>query len=206
MEQFENVDQYIADLKEKLKANATCGNTLYNLGVAYLSKREFMDAERVFLDAVANSPRMAEAYVQLGGIALQRGDMEGCLNYNVQATQQRPFFAVPWGNIGFVQMQMGQPDEAHKSLKRALKYDPGFLQAMATMSSVYIALEDFEEASLMLKKILDKEPHFGPAWNNMAVVNAHNEQWEEAAKCVDLAKENGFDVLPELEERIKANI
>ncbi len=45
---------------------------------------------------------MAEAYVQLGGIAMQRGDLEGCLRYNITATQQRPFFAVPWGNIGYV--------------------------------------------------------------------------------------------------------
>ena len=97
MEHFDNIDDYIADLKTKLEANPTCGNTHYNLGVAYLARRDFMEAEREFLEAVAHSPRMAEGYVQLGGIALQRDDLEGCLNYNVQATQQRPFFLCSLG-------------------------------------------------------------------------------------------------------------
>ncbi|MGE4506806.1 MAG: hypothetical protein AB7D51_15780, partial [Desulfovibrionaceae bacterium] len=97
--QYNNVDEYIADLRENLAKNKDCGNTLYNLGVAHLSKREYMEAERYFRDAVEASPKMAEANVQLGGIAMQRGDLQSCLDYNVLATQQRPFFAVPWGNI-----------------------------------------------------------------------------------------------------------
>ena len=111
MDHFDNVDEYIDDLKGKLKGNPGCGNTHYNLGVAYLSRRDFAEAEREFLEAVSNSPRMAEGYVQLGGIALQHGDMEGCMNYNLQAIKERPFFAVPWGNIGFVQLQMGETDQ-----------------------------------------------------------------------------------------------
>ena len=67
-QQFSNVEEYIAHLKEMLRQAPECGNTHYNLGVAYLSKREFMEAERCFREAVANSPKMAEAYVQMGGI------------------------------------------------------------------------------------------------------------------------------------------
>ena len=55
-QQFDNIEDYIADLKAKLAVNRECGNTLYNLGVAYLSKRDFMEAERCFREAVANSP------------------------------------------------------------------------------------------------------------------------------------------------------
>jgi len=80
MEHFDNLDDYIADLKGKLQDNPQCGNSHYNLGVAYLSRRDFVEAEQEFLEAVANSPKMAEAYVQLGGIAMQSGDLESCLN------------------------------------------------------------------------------------------------------------------------------
>jgi len=194
MEHYDNIDEYIADLKANLQANPTCGNTHYNLGVAYLSRRDFVEAEREFLDAVAHSPRMAEGYVQLGGIALQQGDLESCLNYNIQATQQRPFFAVPWGNIGFVYMQQGENDKAHKALKKALKLDPEFIQAQATMTSLLIAMEDFEEADKLLKSILEKCDHFGPAWNNKAIVDAHNGSWKDAAECIARAEASGFEV------------
>lgn len=204
MEQFENIDDYIADLKGKLEKNATCGNTHYNLGVAYLSRRDFAEAEREFLEAVSNSPKMAEGYVQLGGIAMQRGDMEGCLNYNIQATKERPFFAVPWGNIGFVLLQQGDLDNAHKALKKALKLDHDFIQAQATMSSLLISTGEYEEADKILKKILDKIPNFGPAWNNKAIIDAHYENWDDAKKCIAKAVEFGFDVPEEFLKEIES--
>ncbi len=62
-QQFQNVDEYIAYLQEHLAQAPECGNTHYNLGVAYLSKHEYVTAEKYFRSAVANSPKMAEGYV-----------------------------------------------------------------------------------------------------------------------------------------------
>ena len=45
-------------------------------GPGLLSKRDFVGAEEALLNAVRNSPHLAEAYVQLGGICLERGDLE----------------------------------------------------------------------------------------------------------------------------------
>ncbi|MGE4469795.1 MAG: tetratricopeptide repeat protein [Desulfovibrio sp.] len=206
MQQFENVDEYIADLKAKLAKNRECGNTLYNLGVAHLSKREFMEAERCFREAVANSPKLAEAYVQLGGIAMQRGDLKTCLTYNVQATQQRPFFAVPWGNIGFCQLQMGETDKAVQSLKRAIKYDNKFVQALATLGSAYFTLGDLEEAAKALEEAVSLEPKFGPAWNNLALVHAEKGEWAQAKDCVGKAQESGYEVPEDFLKEIEENL
>lgn len=193
-QQFDNIDDYIADLKSKLAVNRECGNTLYNLGVAYLTKRDFMEAERCFREAVANSPKLAEAYVQLGGIAMQRGDLKTCLTYNVQATQQRPFFAVPWGNIGFCQLQLGETDKAIQSLKRAIKYDNNFVQALATLGSAYFTEGDLEEAAKSLEQAVGIEPMFGPAWNNLALVFAEKGEWTRVKDCVEKAQASGYEV------------
>ena len=56
------------------------------------SKGDFVAAEESFLAAVRNSSHLAEAYVQLGGICLQRGDLEGCLRYNEEAANCRAKF------------------------------------------------------------------------------------------------------------------
>ena len=102
-DRYENLDEYIADLRAALSQNDGCANHHYNLGVALLSKGDFVAAEESFLAAVRNSSHLAEAYVQLGGICLQRGDLEGCLRYYEEAANCRAKFPVPWSTIGFVQ-------------------------------------------------------------------------------------------------------
>ena len=104
-ERYDNIDEYIRDLQAEIRQNDQCANHYYNLGVALLSKGDFVEAESAFLDAVRNSPHLAEAYIQLGGICMQRGDLEGCLRYNHEAANCRAKFAVPWSNIGFVHLQ-----------------------------------------------------------------------------------------------------
>ena len=72
-QRYDDIDEYIADLKMEIAANEQCANHHYNLGLALLSKRDFVGAEEALLNAVRNSPHLAEAYVQLGGICLERG-------------------------------------------------------------------------------------------------------------------------------------
>jgi tetratricopeptide (TPR) repeat protein len=127
------------------------------------------EAEESFREALDNSPRMAEAYVQLGGICLQRGDLEGCLNYNRHAKDCRLQYAVPWANMGFCYIQMGKYDEAVKCLKKAINRDPDFVQAHATLGSAHIMAKDYEEGIAASRKALELAPEFGPAWNNMGL-------------------------------------
>ena len=204
MKKYEDVNEYIADLKANLAKNPGCGNTHYNLGVAYLNKRDFAEAERSFREAVHHSPKMAEGYVQLGGIAMQRGDLDGCLNFNVEATKIRPFFAVPWGNIGFVLMQKGESDKAIANLKKALKYDPNFVQAMATLGTAHYHEGDFDECIRVCSKAVEIQPKFAPAYNNMALCYLEKGDVAMAREMADKAIETGFDVAPELLEEIRS--
>ena len=48
------------------------------------------EAEQSLLAAIENSPGLAEAYVQMGGICLKRGDIEGCLSWNQRAVKTKP--------------------------------------------------------------------------------------------------------------------
>ena len=80
---YDDLDEYIADLKAEIAQNEQCATHYYNLGLALLTKRDFVAAEEALLNAVRNSPHLAEAYVQLGGICLERGDLDGCLRYKL---------------------------------------------------------------------------------------------------------------------------
>lgn len=68
-DRYDDIDEYIGDLQAEIRTNDQCATHYYNLGVALLAKGDFVEAEEAFLSAVRNSPRLAEAYVQLGGSA-----------------------------------------------------------------------------------------------------------------------------------------
>ena len=196
-EQYEDLDEYIADLQAELAKNENCAAHQYNLGLALLSKRDFAAAEEAFLGAVRNSPHLAEAYVQLGGICLTRDDLEGCLHYNQEAASCRPKFAVPWGNIGFVHLQKGEPDKALPALRKALKWEPKFVQARTGMATAMYMQGDYDAAVEYCQEVLSQEANFGPAWNNLALALFEKGEFARAVECADKARQCGFDVREE---------
>jgi tetratricopeptide (TPR) repeat protein len=199
-----NVDEYIQEQKSHLQKNPECANTLYNLGMGYLTKRMFKEAEEAFLKSVECSSKMAEAYVQLGGIAMQRGDMDGCLRYNMLAHEAQPFFAVPHANMGFVLMQKGDLDKAHKHFKKAIQIDPKFVQAHGNMGNCLYMMGQTEDAEKSLLKAVEIEPNFGPAWNTLALVALDAKDFAKAAEYADKAAASGYQVAPEIIDEIKA--
>jgi tetratricopeptide (TPR) repeat protein len=192
------LEAHIEELREKLAKNPKCGMTQYNLGVALLSIGDWIEAEVCFRDAVTHSPTLSEAYVQLGGIAMHRGDLEGCLNYNRLASQARPMFATPFGNIGFVYLQQGNVKEAAKALERAVKLDPNFVQALATLGSVYLTEGDAERCLDVCKRALAIAPQFGPAYNQMGIAYLELGDKAKAVECIDKAIETGLEIHPQL--------
>ena len=134
-DRYTDIHEYIHDLQEAIEKDPKCAIHHYNLGVAMLSLGDYTEAEDCFLNAIRHSAHMAEAYVQLGGLCLRRGDLDGCMQYNKEAAECRAKFPVAWSNIGFVHLQRGEVDEAISALHKALTWDPKYLQARATFAS-----------------------------------------------------------------------
>lgn len=204
-QRYDDIDEYIADLKAEIAANEQCATHCYNLGLALLSRRDFMAAEEAFLQAVRSSPHLAEAYVQLGGICLERGDLEGCLRYNEEAANCRAKFPVPWSNIAFVHIQRGDPDKAITALRKALKWDPEFVQARNAMATAHFMRArrtedaeerqaDLEEGERQCRSLIEAHPAFAPAWNNLALILFEMGRGAEAREAVTRAAEGGFPV------------
>jgi len=204
----ENIDDYIAGLEAKLEKNDQCATSHYNLGVAYLSKRRFEEAKTSFLRAAERSPAMAEAYVQLGGLAMNDGDIEGCLRMNQAAVKARARFAVPHANVGFCLLQLGEVEEAIKALRKAVKLDSQFVQAFGTLGSALYMTGEVDESIEMSKRAVELHPKFGPAWNNLALAYLEKGDAEQAMNCVKQARDCNYDVpaglVAEIEAALKA--
>ena len=193
-ERYTDINEYIRDLQEEISKDPKCAIHHYNLGVAMLSLGDYAEAENCFLEAVRNSAHLAEAYVQLGGLCLRRGDLDGCYQYNKEASQLRAKYPIPWPNMGFVHLQRGEVDEAITALHKALTWDPNYVQARATFASALYMKGEYEKSAEMSRMVLKQEPAFGPAWNNLSLAVFELGDVEKAKEYAEKAYEFGYDV------------
>jgi tetratricopeptide (TPR) repeat protein len=178
-----------------IASNPDCGSSHYNLAVGYLGQKKYEEAEKELHEAISCSPSLAEAYVQLGGIRLQRGDLEGCLDYNQRAVKARAGFAEGWGNIGFVQMQLGN----------IVRWNLKFLQAYATLANAYLAKGRIDESIETNLKVISMEPNFPVVYNNLAIAYLEKGEIELAIENADKALELGYDVAPQILEELNTH-
>ncbi|MCF8092257.1 MAG: tetratricopeptide repeat protein [Desulfotignum sp.] len=211
----QNADEHIARLRYQLTQNSECGTTHYNLGVALLGKQEYMEAEKALHQAIDHSPTLAEAYVLLGGICLQRGDLEGCYRFNQRATKARAGFAEGYANMGFVLLQLvdgkdpkedeEKVDKAVKHLKKAIIHNKYFVQAYATLGTAYFMKGLYEEGIQANLEAVQVQPEFPIAHNNLAVGYLELADYQKAIHHCDKALELGYDVARDLVEELAAH-
>ncbi|MBF0200094.1 MAG: tetratricopeptide repeat protein [Desulfamplus sp.] len=209
----QNSDQHIENLRLQLKQNSDCGTTHYNLAVALMGKQDYDAAERSLHDAVECSPNLAEAYVLLGGICLQRNDLEGCLRYNKYAVKSRAGFAEGYANIGFVLLQLidgtnEKDDEeklelAIKNLRKAIIHNPKFVQAYTTIGNAYLMKGLVEESIKANLEAVNVEPGFPVAHNNLAVAYLQKGDYALAIEHCDRAEALGFQVSPAMKKELE---
>jgi tetratricopeptide (TPR) repeat protein len=203
MEKPKNAEDYIAQLKAQIAMNDGCSVSHYNLAVALMGLKRYEDAEGELQEAISCSPNFGEAYVLLGGIALQRGDLDGCLYYNRQATKVKAAFSVAWGNIGFICLQKGDADEAIKALQKAIVYNSKFVQAYATLANAYLMKGLIDEAVSANMKALQLQPDFAVAYYNLALCYLEKGDYDKAVENGDKAVELGYEAAPEIVKELE---
>jgi len=205
MAQANNVKEYIDKQRAAIASNPDCGVSHYNLGVALAGQKKYDQAEKEFHKAIECSFNLAEAYVQLGGISLQRGDLEKCLDYNRAAVKVRPGFSEGYGNIGFVELQRGNIDEAITALERATYFNFRFVQGLTTLANAYLMKGRIDESIETNLKVIELQPEFAPAHNNLTIAYLEKGDYASAVIHCDRAVELGYGVAPEILSEIETH-
>jgi tetratricopeptide (TPR) repeat protein len=201
-----NVHEFIDSQRNAVAQNPDCGTSHYNLAIGLLGLKKYDEAERELLEAVSCSPTLAEAYVQLGGICLQRGDLDGCLAWNKKAIHSRAGFSEGWGNIDFVHLQKGDIEEAIFALEKAIRWNPKFLQALTTLANAYLMSGQIDESIATSQKALELEPDFPVTHNNLAIAYLERGDFGLAADHCERAIELGYEVAPKILKEIEKNL
>ena len=86
-------EEFIFQQKQIRDEDTECANTQYNLGVSLMEEGKLDEAIGAFNDAVANSFRMFEGYVNLGYIYFKKGDLDMVIEVNKRAIAMEPRYA-----------------------------------------------------------------------------------------------------------------
>ncbi len=203
MTEAKNAEEYLRLQQQAVASNSQCGTSHYNLAVALIGIKKFDEAEKELLEAIECSPGLAEAYVQMGGLSLKKGELENCIDWNKRAIDARPGFSEGWSNIGFIHLQLGKINEAIKALEKATKFNFRFVQAFTTLANAYLMNGEIEKSIETNLQALKISPDFAVAHNNLAIAYLENSQLELAVRHAHKAKSLGYEVAPEIMKELE---
>ncbi|MCX7015006.1 MAG: tetratricopeptide repeat protein, partial [Candidatus Sumerlaeota bacterium] len=130
-----------------------------NLGslLAAMGKRD--EAEQTLQRAVAEDPRFAEGYFNLGLFYGEQADQLGKAITNLKkAVELRPDWARAQYNLGLAYNQAGRVREATLALEKALRADSRLFDAAYALSTIYLRQGDMKEAREAARRALAINP------------------------------------------------
>jgi tetratricopeptide (TPR) repeat protein len=132
--------------------------SLQCLALAYMMRRRYRDASKIWQDLLTQFPGWAEALNNLGVCMRFIGEFgyEEPLRYMMLATLVEPDYADAWNNIGCVYFAAGAYGEALKSFGSALTIDRN-PEYYLNLSSAQMAIGDVASAKQSLTSALQLE-------------------------------------------------
>jgi len=115
-------------------------------------------AQALYRQILASSPRHADAMHLLGVTELQAGALDRAAQLIQQAIEIDPKMAAAYSNLGTVHLRAGRLELARIALDRALKLQPGNVQAQLNLGTVLHALGQHAAAVTALRRAAAADP------------------------------------------------
>jgi superkiller protein 3 len=139
------LDEAIVKLKEAVRTKPDAPALLYDLGVMYMEKGDYANAEKHLRSSIDNIKGTAYTGANLAIYA--RVFIDSCVN------------------LGFVYRREGMYEKAVDVLKEAIEFRPDDLGANWNLGEVYWAMGDLEKTAAQMNKYLKLDPDEPQAHN-----------------------------------------
>ena len=158
-------DEAIAKFNEVIAKVPTCQDCYYNLGVAYVAKQQYTEAEAAFKKVIELKPDSADAFTGLTNIYNAQKKFDLAADASAKAAQ----FANAGGaggaagaeasyNQGVIFFNAGKFAEARGQFETAAKTDPSMAMAHYQLGMTSLNLGQISEAVAALEAYLKVEP------------------------------------------------
>lgn len=130
----------------------------YNLGVIYVSEKDFVGAAGEFTKALQIDPFNDKARNNLGSAYVQMGLLEDAVRQYEIASINNPGNPEPQYNLGLVYRKLNLPELAEKHYSMALIMSSGHTEAINGLAQVYLGQGRREEAIELLERAHGLDP------------------------------------------------
>jgi tetratricopeptide (TPR) repeat protein len=135
-----------------------------HLGTIAYQSRQFADAERYFRTSLEQDRKAFEPLVNLGGVLLTLGKLDEALEFNLEATLDRPRDALANSQLGMTYFAVNNLTLAQKYLETAKRLDPAhFSHPQLTLAEVHLRRNEQGLAADELEEFLAHHPDWPKA-------------------------------------------
>jgi len=177
-------DSAIAVSFSYLRERQTDADAMNNLGLAYLGKVDTEQALGAFRITARTNPKLGQPHLNMGEIALARGQTEEAADYYRHAIAADSMFASAYNALGILYARQGLPwrDSAITILRLCTQKVPEYPNAWANLGGVYLETDEPRSAIGPLKRAVELDPRSTPIRFNLALAYLRSGDAAEAAR------------------------
>lgn len=131
---------------------------LNQTGAAALAAGDLPTAEARFALALEYSPRFTEAWINLGYVELERGNLAAARKNFVKARDLNPDLPAPHHALGLLADRRGIGKEAEGHYRQALKVDPGFVPSRENLARRLFERKAYDDAREQYLRLTQVQP------------------------------------------------
>lgn len=166
-------------------------DALNNKGLIALRRGNEKAAKRFFIHAIRANNSMAQAYVNLCQMALDKADFMNARDNCLAALRINPDFGEARHNLGLAYLRLNRLDDAEKTFRHLVASAPGVSQGYANVGAVMLAKHKPTEALGWFDQALLLEAGYADAWKGRGFALETLGHREEAltayASCAEFA-------------------
>ena len=138
------------------------------VAITAYEQRDYPLAEACARQAVAQNPQDAQAWNQLGLLAIRRGEAAEAEDLFRRAADSDPACAQAWFNLGKAANKRGDFAAAIGHYREGLRHSPAFLPAWIDLGDLLRQTGARDDAVACYQEVLRIRPGFGPALQRLA--------------------------------------
>ena len=136
--------------------------TYISKGNALAKEKKYEEAIKEYEEALKLEPKNIKAYLSLGLIYANSGDLSKALHYAEKASQIDPSYT-SFYNLGLIYATKKEPSKAVESFERALAINPTSYLAEYQRGLAYASQEDYDKAIECYNHVIELNPYFDNA-------------------------------------------
>jgi len=189
--------------------NSIKAKEYFDKAAEYGNNNDFVNAKKYYLKAIKEDSKYIEAYDNLGLVYRRLGEYDNAITYYKKSIEIYPNGIMVHQNLAAVFSIKKEYKNAINEYKAILKISPNDPEGYFGIANSYMMLSQFDEALVNANKALDiykktNSHQIADGYYMVGLINYYKGDKENAKKNLQIAKEKGAQIHPQIENELFA--